>query len=625
MGTRNFKGAFIMKNIIKRFSAVLCALVTVSASAAMTVSAKIQEDKSPVLPSGMTVNSFKTDIMQYDDGGHTFASAAVGIFQGDDILYERYFGEIDMENDVPSDENAVYEWGSISKLLVWVSVMQLWEQGKIDLEHDVRDYLPDGFFQYLSYDEPITMFNLMNHDAGWQENTHAIMTEDEAEVLPLGEALQANEPAQTHRPGEVVSYSNYGAAVAGYIVECITGQDYCDYVHEHIFEALGMEHTALNPTHSDNEWVHENRPKTKCYSFSMNEVPLGKKLQYISMYPAGSATGTMKDLITFGQALVNDDAPLFEKKETQELMFTGTDFYGSSDIPMNAHGFWCEEHAVRTFGHNGSTGVFQANLVFDTESETGLVVMINEQSANKFFTEAPDLVFGKLTSERLAADTAKKAEIDGYYLPARARTRGMLKIMTYFSSVSGDEIGKAEDIGNDVYIVTAGEGNDAKSNLIGKKQNDIPGVQVMSTDYLRDKFYIPMIALLGGYVLMAIISVNFIRLRLKLSKHKKWQAFSGSTAVIVGCISGILSAALIMVLLTSFYANSGISYGAMAVFGVMQMICGAVCAAVLIKMVISLFTAKDLKQKTVLALSAAGNAIAAMTIVFFELYRFWEI
>ncbi len=55
----------------------------------------------------------------------------------------------------------MFEWGSATKLLVWVSVMQLWEQGLLELEQDVRKYLPEDFLQNLSYDDPITMLHLM--------------------------------------------------------------------------------------------------------------------------------------------------------------------------------------------------------------------------------------------------------------------------------------------------------------------------------------------------------------------------------------------------------------------------------------------------------------------------------
>ena len=107
-------------------------------------------------------------------------SAAVAVFSGDDI-YTKYYGNADAENDIVTDENTVYEWGSVSKTMVWVSAMQLYEQGKLDLNEDVRKYLPEGFLKKLKYDTPITMIDLMNHKGGWQETVYTIQVDDENE------------------------------------------------------------------------------------------------------------------------------------------------------------------------------------------------------------------------------------------------------------------------------------------------------------------------------------------------------------------------------------------------------------------------------------------------------------
>ncbi len=118
-------------------------------------------------PSGIEFVNIGTEIDSYAaENEDSFASFAAAVFSGDEVLYSSHFGFIDRENQIAADENSVYEWGSISKMFVWVSVMQLHEQGKLDLEADIQTYLPEGFLTKLKYDEPITMINLMNHNAG---------------------------------------------------------------------------------------------------------------------------------------------------------------------------------------------------------------------------------------------------------------------------------------------------------------------------------------------------------------------------------------------------------------------------------------------------------------------------
>lgn len=615
-----------MMKKIKRFAAAFLAVIMLG-GLTLTASAE-KAEKNTALPSGISVESVKRELndmaAELGGGEPQFASTAVGIFQGGEVLFEGYFGKTDIENNIPSDENSVYEWGSISKTLIWVSAMQLWERGLLDLDRDVREYLPDGFFQHLSYDEPITMMNLMNHNAGWQETTRPIWKTDESAILSLREELQAIEPAQIFRPGEVTAYSNYGAAVAGYVVECISGVDYCEYVHKNIFEPLGMEHTALNPAHSDNEWVYARRKEMKIYSSGIgNLIDLGNYLNYVPAYPAGAATGTLADLMTYAQALVNDDAPLFQKPETQAMMFTGTEFYGSSDIPTCAHGFWCMEYAVRTYGHSGATMAGQANMLFDLDSKTGLVVMVNEPNGNAFLSETPTLVFGSLSPDKYGSGAGEEASFGGYYLSARSTYRGMLKLMPYLSAVPASNLRGARNIGNGVYQLSDLE----SAAIFGEKtyRGGKTALQQPSVDMLHDGFYIPKLCLLTAYILLAVAAAYLLRITRKLKKHGKQTAFQGAAVMTAGQIARIVSV-LTMLGMVVVYASyqGGMPAAAGAVFGVVQMLCAAVCVA---SAATSLVLALSRKEKKAIAAryipNTVGCALSLAAILYFDLYRFW--
>ena len=254
------------------------------------------------------------------------------------MLCTDYFAYSDAELQVKADESSVFEWGEVSELLVWVSALQLWEQGSLDLEGDIRDCLPDGFLRRLAYDEPITILDLMNGTAGWQELVCPVWKTDAEAICPLGEALRAVEPKQVCRPGEAAVDQMYNAAVAAYVIECITGQDYSDHVREHILEPLGMEHTSVNAAHTDNAWVCEQRRKMRTYESAASLIDKGSCLSYLTLYPAGSAVSTLNDLITFAQALISDNLPLFGSPTAQTELFEATSFYGESDIPLCAHG-----------------------------------------------------------------------------------------------------------------------------------------------------------------------------------------------------------------------------------------------------------------------------------------------
>lgn len=616
-----------MRKLFKKITAALFAGITLFAAAAPAMAEEYGAEASEILPSGMTVEKFQSELQaikrELTQDGAGYASAAVGVFKGGEVLYTEYFGEIDIKQHIPSDENSVYDWGSITKTLIWVSAMQLWEQGRLDLDRDVREYLPDGFFRHLSYDDPITMLNLMNHNAGWQETTLPMWATDENAVIPLGKALQAIEPAQIHRPGEIAAYSNYGAALAGYIIERITGQDFCDYVHENIFEPLGMEHTALNPTHSDNAWAYERRPKTKSYQISLgNAVDLGSKLDYVLIYPAGAAVGTLSDLMIYAQALVNDDAPLFQNKETQAFMFTGTDFYGESDVPICAHGFWYAEYGVRICGHNGATTAGQANMAFDLDSKTGVVIMVNEPNGNRFLNETPYLVFGDLSSEKYSSGTNQKSALGGYYLTARSTYRGLLKFITYITAMPGNNFGNVEDIGSGVYVIDYA----GTKTLAGSKTypDGSSGLQLTSSDMIRDDFYLVKLCLFALYLLTATAAVYLLLIAGKLKKHKRQEMYKTVAILTAGQIARIVSVAALISAFVIFQTSAGgIPLAAAAVIGVLQMLCIAVCAVSAVSSVY--FIAKSKKLTVRYILNMIGCIIPIIAIVYFEMYVFWGI
>ena len=143
-----------------------------------------------LLPSGVRTADLEEEIAQFVvDHNDTTAGMAVAVFNQDEELLRKYYGYIDVEKQIIADENAVFEWGSATKLLVWVSVMQLYEQGKLDFNADIQEYLPENFLTNLKYDTPVTMLHLMNHNAGFQEVYPDLMTKDINAFADFEEAL----------------------------------------------------------------------------------------------------------------------------------------------------------------------------------------------------------------------------------------------------------------------------------------------------------------------------------------------------------------------------------------------------------------------------------------------------
>lgn len=398
---------------------VLCLFFTVFFLQQTVVSAAER-----ILPSGTSFDEIGAKMQAFEKKhADTTAGLAVSVFT-DTADVTQYVGYTDMGKKIKTDETSVFEWGSTTKLLVFLSVMQQQEQGKLDLDADIRTYLPKDFLKNLTFAEPVTMTELMNHTAGFQEEYVGVYEKGSTAYPSLKEALYAHEPRQVYKPGTVTAYSNWGVALAAYIVARVSGQEFSSYVREHIFIPLGMNHTAVSVDLSDCPWVQKQWEKLQCYTADGEKIKDCK--DPLLLYPAGRAVSTLADFRTFAKAILTKDEALLSEK-TWELLFTPTDYFGSTTVPKNAHGFWMISYGVSVYGHGGNTMGCSANLLLDPKDGVGFVVMTNQAYEEVYNEQMPALVFG--TYDRKAY-TKEKTIPSGVYRTARTNLRGPFKWMS---------------------------------------------------------------------------------------------------------------------------------------------------------------------------------------------------
>ncbi len=172
------------------------------------------------------------------------AGAVVAVVKGDQVLLEKGYGYADYDKRVPVDpKGTLFRWGSVSKLFTWTAVMQLVEQGKIDLDTDVNRYLD---FQIPARDgKPVTMRNIMTHTAGFEERLVGLIGVQADGVATLEQFIKQYVPARIFPPGETPAYSNFAAALAGYIVARVSGMPFDDYVDKYLFQPLQMQNSSF--------------------------------------------------------------------------------------------------------------------------------------------------------------------------------------------------------------------------------------------------------------------------------------------------------------------------------------------------------------------------------------------
>ena len=225
--------------------AVLTLLAFPSAFAAAPEEAPVAAATAPAAQplTAADADSWLDGYLPYALKTNDIAGAVVVIVKDGEVLTERGYGYADVAAKKPIDPKlTLFRPGSVSKLFTWTAVMQLVEQGKIDLDADVNQYL--DFRIPPREGKPVTMRNLMQHTAGFEEQAKGVIS-DNPQAPGFEVLLKAWVPQRVFAPGTTPAYSNYGASLAGFIVQRVSGEPFDTYVEKHIFEPLDMKYSSF--------------------------------------------------------------------------------------------------------------------------------------------------------------------------------------------------------------------------------------------------------------------------------------------------------------------------------------------------------------------------------------------
>ena len=368
------------------------------------------------------VNAWLDGYMPYALEAGDMAGAVVVVVKDGQVLTQRGFGYADMKRRRPVDPAAtLFRPGSISKLYTWTAVMQQVEAGKIDLDKDVNSYIdfkiPDA------YGKPITMRDIMTHTAGFAEAIKYLLTYDPKTLDSLEQALKRDTPKRIYAPGAMPAYSNYGAALAGYVVQRVSGEPFDVYVQRHIYAPLGMTHsTFAQPLPA------KLRPfMSNGYTRASGEAG---KYELIALAPAGSMAGTGADMAKFMIAHLANGGPLL-KPETTRLMHAVAN-RPFSGLPGMALGFYHEDRNGETIvGHGGDTDQFHSDLHLYLDRGVGFYVSFNSAGKDAAAHVAREKMFTYFTDRYFPVPDAKLPTL------ATAREHGQALAGGYISSRAG--------------------------------------------------------------------------------------------------------------------------------------------------------------------------------------------
>ena len=398
--------------------------------------------EKPTTPAGTheltqaDLEAFLDGIMPLQIAREDIAGVVISVVKDGKPFFAKGYGFSNVKKRIPvSPDTTLFRPGSISKLFTWTAIMQQVQAGKIDLDHDVNDYL--DFKIPLTFPQPITMRNIMTHTPGFEETIQELFVENASDLKPLDEYLKAHLPNRIFPPGTVPAYSNYATAMAGYILQRVSGESWADYIQNHIFNPLGMDHsTVLQP-------LPENLKPLMSDGYDVASGP-AKPFEWVEATPAGSSSVTAADMQHFMIAHLqngNYEGTEILRPETAEMMHS-VQFSPLSGLNGMCLGFYEEtRNGHRIIGHAGDTQYFHSDMHLIPDAGIGFFISYNSAGKHeispreavwhafldRYFPYSPS----PAPAQQNAASDAQT--VSGYYITSRRSQTTILKFSTLLS------------------------------------------------------------------------------------------------------------------------------------------------------------------------------------------------
>ncbi len=339
----------------------------------------IQATPPPPSPTGLSdpreLETFLDGVISVQLTDNHIPGATIAVVKDGRLFFAKGYGDADRQHGkLVNAQTTLFRVGSVSKLFTWTAVMQLVEQGKLDLHADVNTYLKT-FHIPATYPEPITLAHLLTHTAGFEDRATGIFVRTTNDLKPLGQWLAENMPARVRPPGKLTAYSNYGAALAGYIVEQVSGLPFEQYVEQHLFQPLNMRSSTFRQPLP----ASLSADLSQGYTYT-NGVYRPDPFEAVQVAPAGSMSTTATDIANFMIAQLQNGhfgtQRILQEATTKEMHMQH--FTNDPHVPGMAYGFYEQNlNSQRLLVHGGDTALFHSLLALLPEHNVGVFVSYN--------------------------------------------------------------------------------------------------------------------------------------------------------------------------------------------------------------------------------------------------------
>ena len=307
-------------------------------------------------------------------------AVSIAVVDGDKTVFAKGFGAASADGKVPATADSVYRVGSVSKLFTDLCVMQLVAEGKLDLDADIREVLPD-FAPHNPFGVPITLRQLMSHQAGLVRESPAGHYFDDTSPSLAATIASLNSTTLVYKPGTRTKYSNSGVSVAGLVVERLSGEPFEKHIRNALFDPLDMRISDFRMSDAIQQnmaigWMRSHHaPPFVAPNFALGTLP------------AGNLYSSMTELSHLLIALFNDGEyggkHVIDRK-VLDSMLTPT---VASDDKLHEYGIGFrlgEIDGHRTFGHGGAVYGYSTQLVGLPAEKVGVAASASIDGANGF-------------------------------------------------------------------------------------------------------------------------------------------------------------------------------------------------------------------------------------------------
>jgi CubicO group peptidase (beta-lactamase class C family) len=361
------------------------------------------------------------------------AGAVIAVVKDGKPIFEKGYGYSDVETKKPiSPQDTLFRPGSISKTFTWTAVMQQVELGKLDLDHDVNDYL--DFKLPATHGKPTTLRDIMTHRGGFEETIKDLFVAEQKDLTPMSQYLPTHMPRQIYPPGTISAYSNYATTVAAYIVQRVSGENFDDYLDNHIFKPLGMKQATFRQP------LPENLKPYMSTGYGRGSEK-AKGFEWVEVAPAGSASISADAMAHWMIAHLQNgkygDAQIL-KPETAIAMHSRQKGWPDGINAMCLGFYEQTANGRRAIGHGGDTVAFHSNMHLLLNEGVGLFVSYNSGGApgkgdprgmlwdafiDRYFPAPP-----AASEPTLASAAQDAASVSGAYVSSRRFETNLLAI-----------------------------------------------------------------------------------------------------------------------------------------------------------------------------------------------------